>query len=221
MHRATAFLPHTNAPRMCEVISPGCRFMLGQVAATPVADQLKRPPQQPSSGEPIPAPNDNSASSGLAYPCSSMRSMMSPGLRQRLLASIRFAPVLFVCAGCAVRDSETATRAKTALLGVSSLDLQSCLGAPDNRSTVGRDEVLTYKGNSTSSGGINITLPVIGGGISLSGGGYCNATFRVVEGRVAAVQYNGETDASLAPNAYCAPLVRNCVDMLKATDAPR
>lgn len=92
------------------------------------------------------------------------------------------------------------------------VDLESYLGAPDNHSSFGHEDVLTYKGNSTSNSGISITLPVIGGGFNVSGGGYCNATFRVVDGRVDAIHYNGETDAPFAPDAYCAPIVRNCIN---------
>ena len=49
------------------------------------------------------------------------------------------------------------------------------------------------------------------GGLTLSGGGYCHATFTVREGRVAKVLHGGETEAILAPEAYCAPIVRGCV----------
>jgi hypothetical protein len=61
---------------------------------------------------------------------------------------------------------------------------------------------LTYIGNSTSNKGINL-----GGVVTLSGGGYCHATFRVKDGRVVEVHYSGETNATLAPDAYCAPIV--------------
>jgi hypothetical protein len=126
--------------------------------------------------------------------------------------------LLSALSGCSVEDSHTAQRAHSALLGVKTIDLESCLGAPDNHSSFGHEDVLTYKGNSTSNSGINITLPVIGGGFNISGGGYCNATFRVVDGRVAAIHYNGETDALFAPDAYCAPIVRNCIDRPEARE---
>ncbi len=113
--------------------------------------------------------------------------------------------------GCSLADSRTAQYARTNFVGLSEVDLQSCLGAPDNHSSFGAVDVLTYKGTSTNNSGVNITLPIIGGGFSVSGGGYCNATFKVVDGRVAAVRYNGETDATGAPDAYCAPIVRRCL----------
>ncbi len=118
---------------------------------------------------------------------------------------------LLLLTGCALADSRSAQYAKMNFVGMSEVDLQSCLGAPDNHSTFGAVDVLTYKGNSTSSGGVNITLPIIGGGFSVSGGGYCNATFKVEHGRVTGLRYNGETDATAAPDAYCAPIVRRCL----------
>ena len=48
---------------------------------------------------------------------------------------------------------------------------------------------------------------------------YCHAIFTVREGRIAEVRYTGETDAIMAPNAYCAPVVRGCVDKAKEGDA--
>jgi len=129
-------------------------------------------------------------------------------LRTGLPLAVSLLPAL---AGCSVEDSRTAERARSSLLGTTTADLQSCLGAPDNHSEFGDVAVLTYKGSSTNNSGVNITLPVIGGGFNVSGGGYCNATFKIVDGRVAAIHYNGETDAPMAPDAYCAPIVRNCV----------
>jgi hypothetical protein len=37
--------------------------------------------------------------------------------------------------------------------------------------------------------------------MTIGGGGYCHAIFRVREGRVAEVRYTGETNAMPAPNA--------------------
>ena len=37
---------------------------------------------------------------------------------------------------------------------------------------------------------------------------------RVDDGRVSRVLYSGEKNATLAPNAYCTPIVRTCMDWL-------
>lgn len=119
-----------------------------------------------------------------------------------------FVSIILVCvfSGCALQDARTARTAQRTLIGWSEVDLETCLGAPDQHSTFGDTDILTYIGNSTSNKGINLV-----GVVSLSGGGYCHATFRVKDGHVVEVHYSGETNATLAPEAYCAPIVRDCV----------
>ncbi len=129
--------------------------------------------------------------------------------------------IVMICmlAGCAFEDARTARSAQQKLIGWSELDLETCLGAPDQHSTFGNTDILTYFGNSTSSKGVSLGLPFLGGfGIAGGGGGYCHATFRVKEGHVAEVHYSGETNAMLAPDAYCAPIVRGCVHQPERMD---
>jgi hypothetical protein len=118
---------------------------------------------------------------------------------------------MFALCSCALEDAWTAHTARQSFLGWSEVDLEACVGAPDQHSTFGDTDILTYYGSSTSNKGLNLSLglPLIGG-LSLSGGGYCHATFRVKNGRVVGLRYTGETDAPLAPDAYCAPIVRAC-----------
>jgi hypothetical protein len=112
--------------------------------------------------------------------------------------------------GCSIRDSRIATEAQQKLVGMSEPDLEACVGAPDNHSTFGHTDILTYNGNATSNGGIDLTLPIVGG-INFAGGGYCHATFRVEDGRVTELRYTGDADATFGHNAYCAPIIRSCV----------
>jgi hypothetical protein len=58
---------------------------------------------------------------------------------------------------------------------------------PDRASKVDdRTEVLTYVLKNDATGGLEITLPIIGSGYKVGGGASnCNAHFRVVGGRVA------------------------------------
>ena len=111
---------------------------------------------------------------------------------------------------CALKDAQTANIARRVLTGWSELDLEACLGAPDEHSTLGDTDILTYYGNSTSNRSFSLGLP---GAFNLAGGGggYCHAIFRVKDGRLAEVRYSGESNATLAPDAYCAPIVRGCV----------
>ncbi len=128
--------------------------------------------------------------------------------------------IAFALTACSVRDSATARRAESTLVGLAQVDLEGCMGVPNRRDRFGRTSVLSYDGNSTSTGGMTVTLPIVGG-VSFSGGGYCHMNVRLDGGRVTAVHYTGETDAFLSPEAYCAPLVRSCLQTLHpAAPAP-
>jgi hypothetical protein len=118
---------------------------------------------------------------------------------------------LLLC-GCAVNDSHIAHEGQTQLMGLSEVDLQSCLGSPDQHSTFGSTDVLTYYAQSSSSD--TWSIPLIGG-FSFSNGGYCHATFQVKDGRVTQILYSGEKNATLAPDAYCAPIMRTCLEHLR------
>src|ERR1700758_5306785 len=127
-----------------------------------------------------------------------------------LMKALVWTVLACMVAGCAFEDAREAHAAQRRLIGWSELDLEACLGAPDQHGTFGDTDILTYFGNSTSNKVFSLGMPLIGG-LTISGGGYCHAIFRVKEGRVAELQYSGETDATLAPDAYGAPIVRGCV----------
>src|SRR5690348_7717534 len=98
--------------------------------------------------------------------------------------------------GCAFEDARTAKTAQQTLIGWSKLDLEACLGAPDQHSTLGDTDILTYYGNSTSNKSFSLGLPFLGGfSLAGGGGGYCHVVIRVKDGCVAEVRYNGETNA--------------------------
>jgi hypothetical protein len=119
-----------------------------------------------------------------------------------------------VLTACAVQDSHIAHEAETRLMGMAEVDLESCLGVPDQHSTFGNTDVLTYYATSTSSD--SWSIPVIGG-FSFSNGAYCHATFQLRDGRVTQILYSGEKNATLAPDAYCAPIMRTCLGHLGQT----
>jgi len=125
----------------------------------------------------------------------------------RLLHFIAIGFSASLCA-CSVADSRIARRAQSRLLGLREVDLEACLGVPDEHQSFGGTDVLTYYATSTSS--ISYSLPLVGG-IGMSNGGYCHATFRVDDGKVTHVMYSGEKNSTLAPNAYCAPILRTCL----------
>jgi len=111
-------------------------------------------------------------------------------------------------AACSINDSHLAARAQKSLLGMNEVTLQTCLGAPDEKSVFGATEILTYYATSTSSS--SYSIPVIGG-IGFSNGGYCHTIIRLDNGLVTTIRYTGETRAFAAPDAYCAPTVGGCV----------
>ena len=128
--------------------------------------------------------------------------------RIRPIALICLLAALLALGGCAVEDSRIAQRGRTELLGMREVDLQACLGAPDQHSSFPGTDVLTYYATSNSS--LGFSPPVIGG-FSVTNGGYCHMTLRVDNGVVTHVIYSGEKNATGAPDAYCAPILRSCL----------
>src|SRR5215472_8243111 len=110
------------------------------------------------------------------------------------LKTFMCAALTLMLAGCAFHDSHVAHTAQQKLVGWTELDLESCLGAPDHQSTFGDMDILTYFGNSTSSKVFTLGMPFFGG-LTIGGGGYCHAIFRIKEGHLAQLRYSGETDA--------------------------
>ena len=115
--------------------------------------------------------------------------------------------------GCAIEDSNVALRAQKRLLRMPEADLETCIGSPDQHSSFGTTDVLTYYMNSSSS--ITYQLPLIQGP-SFSNGGNCRMTVRLDDGVVSRILYSGEKNAIASPSSYCAPLVRTCLATLDA-----
>lgn len=138
----------------------------------------------------------------------------------RRLVQLRLVSCLaLLLAGCAFKDSDVAAEARSRLIGLSEAELESCIGAPDQHSSFDNTDVLTYYASSTSN--LSWSLPVVGG-IGLTNGGYCHATFQITNGRVVRLLYSGEKNASLAADAFCAPIVRTClanVDQIRHDNA--
>jgi hypothetical protein len=133
-----------------------------------------------------------------------------------MIKKLMLLPVLAGVSACAVKDSHIAHDAQTRLMGMSEVDLEACIGAPDQHTTFGKTDILTYY--ATSASGDSYSIPLIGG-LSFSNGGYCHATFRVSNGYVTQILYSGEKNATGAPDAYCAPIVRTCMAHLQRTAA--
>lgn len=133
------------------------------------------------------------------------------------MTKLRFPLALLLLNACSVQDSKVAERAQTQLLGLSEVELQSCLGVPDQHSAFGTTTILTYYASSTSNS--SFSIPVVGG-VGFGNGGYCHATFQLVDNHVRQILYSGEKNALLAPNAYCAPILRTCLQHLDQSPVP-
>jgi hypothetical protein len=107
--------------------------------------------------------------------------------------------------GCAAIDERVAQAAKVDLVGMSALDVQTCLGLPDQRLVTGRTTLLTYFANATRTFGMSAGL------VSLSFGGYCHATVRIAGDRVTGVTFSGDTSSLMSHDAACAPIVKSCL----------
>jgi hypothetical protein len=94
--------------------------------------------------------------------------------------------------GYAYENTLMAEQAKTSLVGMSELELETCLGLPDKEGTKGKTTLLSY--NATSARTVNLSIPIVNGiGVSLAG--YCRATFRLENGRVPGGQYRRQRSA--------------------------
>ena len=128
-------------------------------------------------------------------------------------AGLVTASIGFLFGGCAVNDSKIAGRAQTRLINMPEVDLETCLGVPDQHASFGTTDVLTYYTASSSS--TNYQLPLIQGP-SWSNGGNCHMTVRVDNGFVTRILYSGEKNSLGAPSSYCAPIMRTCMATLDA-----
>lgn len=71
--------------------------------------------------------------------------------------------------------------------------------------------------NIPRSSGVIINIPVVGGGVSLSGAGDCRADLAPVEGRVTRIGYSGAVAPGTVADAACAPVAVGCLAMLTTT----
>src|SRR5579862_4933015 len=129
----------------------------------------------------------------------------------RMKHGILPALILLFLPSCASNDVEIAKTARTSLLGMSELNLEACLGVPDQKVTSGKTTIFTYSANSTHS--LNFTVPIVNA-VGISFNGYCHAIFRLEKGRVTEIHYSGDTDDPLGAgkDAVCASIVRSCLE---------
>ena len=120
--------------------------------------------------------------------------------------------VLLAVGSCAP-DYDVAQKGRQFVTGMDVRTLKACAGIPTRTDRLdARTELYSYEIRYERTGGVQIILPIIGGGVSAGGGGsYCHALVRVVGGRVEGVTYTGDNDEMLGKNGVCAPIFRGCL----------
>ena len=120
-------------------------------------------------------------------------------------------PAPFLLGACA--GHSVAEKGREIVLGMTADAFQACAGIPTRTKQLDpRTELLSYEIKNENTGGVQITAPIVGGGFKLgSSGSYCHAIVRVVDGRVAEVNYTGDNDDLVGKEGVCAPIMRGCL----------
>ena len=133
----------------------------------------------------------------------------------------RLSLALFTITACTATH-EVARQSRHAVIGMDATALQFCAGIPTRTAKIDpRTQLWSYENKYERTGGLEITLPIIGGGIAAGGSGsYCHALVRIVDGKVAGVTYAGDNDDFIGKEGVCAPIFRGCLrEQQKARDA--
>src|SRR5215207_3662912 len=108
---------------------------------------------------------------------------------------------------------EMARQGRNLVIGMDATALQACAGIPTRTAQIDpATQLYSYENKYERTGGLEITLPIIGGGIAAGGSGsYCHALVRIVDGKVAGVTYTGDNDEMIGREGVCGPIFRGCL----------
>jgi hypothetical protein len=131
-------------------------------------------------------------------------------------------PVVLLIGACAT-GHDVAKKGRELIIGMDAKTLQSCAGIPTRTTPLDpQTELYSYEIHYESTGGMQITLPIIGGGFKAGGSGsYCHAIVRIVAGKVAGVNYTGDNDEMIGREGVCAPIFRGCLRAHEKTPEAR
>lgn len=129
-----------------------------------------------------------------------------------LLRSVPAASVVLLLAGCSAGYS-VASEGRRALVGMDADSFQACAGIPTRTKRLDqRTELFSYELKNENIGGVELSIPIVGGGFKVGrSGSYCHAIVRVVDGKVAELNYTGDNDDVVGKEGVCAPIVRGCL----------
>lgn len=123
---------------------------------------------------------------------------------------------ILLIGACASNGHEVAEEGRRAVVGMDADDLQACAGIPNRTKRLdSHTELFSYELKNENVGGMEFSVPLLGGGFKLAGSGsYCNAIFRIVDGKVVYLTYAGDNDDFVGKEGVCAPMVRGCLRAL-------
>ena len=121
--------------------------------------------------------------------------------------------VLVLLVGACTSGHNVATEGRRVILGMNAETFQACAGIPTRTKQLdSRTELLSYELKNENTGGVEVNVPIVGGGFKIGrSGSYCHAVVRVVDGKVAELNYTGDNDDVVGTEGVCAPIVRGCL----------
>ena len=133
-------------------------------------------------------------------------------MTRHVLALLRSAFVMFLVGGCAA-GHDVAMDGRRAVIGLDADSFQACAGIPNRTKRLDpRTEIFSYELKNENVGGMEFSVPLVGGGFKVAGSGsYCHAIVRLVDGKVAEVNYTGDNDDFVGKEGVCAPIMRGCL----------
>jgi hypothetical protein len=125
-------------------------------------------------------------------------------------------------ASCGYGASRQAHEAQISMIGMTSADLLACAGPPTKTTKIDDDaRVDTYVYTPPTGAGLNITLPLTLGGVTVGGSGNsCSTNIRLVGNRVTEVHYTGANDLTIGNDGVCDPVIRGCMRQPEASMQP-
>lgn len=133
-------------------------------------------------------------------------------MTRKVSVLLRSAFVMLLVGGCA-SGHNVAMDGRRAVIGLDADSFQACAGIPTRTKRLDpRTEILSYELKNENIGGMEFSVPLVGGGFKIAGSGsYCHAIIRVVDDKVAEVHYTGDNDDFVGKEGVCAPIVRGCL----------
>ena len=121
-------------------------------------------------------------------------------------------PLVLLLTACA-SGHDVAAEGRRLAVGMDADTFQACAGLPSRTKRLDeRTELLSYELKNENTGGVEVNVPIVGGGFKIGrSGSYCHAIVRVVDGKVAGLNYTGDNDDVVGTEGVCAPIVRGCV----------